>query len=277
MTLCFILSMRLSSFRLQLGLPPATFWLLTIAVAVYVLQQVSRGIFGVPLEAFWGLSVSGAMKGELWQFLTYQFLHGSFFHLFLNMLMFVFLGAEVERAMGRRHFLTLYFISGVLGGLGWLFLTYPYEGVCVGASAAIFGLLSAFAVLYPHREVTLLVMFVFPITLRAWVLAVGLGIIQLLFTLSHAGGGIAYSAHLAGAIAGLIYALAVFRPNVAGDFIRRQQEAGARRAQANHARRAEQERATVNQLLDKISRKGIHSLTDAERKRLEGASRRGGR
>lgn len=269
----FITGMSMASWRLRMGVPPVTFSLLVLITAIYLLQLVSAGFLRFPLEEIFGLSVSGAMRGRLWQLLTYQFLHGGPFHLLLNMMMFFFLGAEVERALGRRHFLTLYFLSGVLGGLGWLLLTYPYEGICVGASAAIFGLLSAFAVLYPQREVTLLVMLVFPITLKAWVLALALGCIQLLFTISPGVGGIAYSAHLAGALAGLIYTVAIFRPHLISEFGARFRRSREHRAHVRRAKQQDDEKAEIDRLLDKITREGIHSLSAAERKRLEQVSR----
>ncbi len=261
--------MSLLGWRLRAGLPPATFALLLAIPVVYVLQLASVWVLRLPLEGLLGLSVAGFLGGQVWQLFTYQFLHGGAFHLLINMLMFYFLGAEVERSLGRRHFLTLYFLSGALGGAGWLALTYPYEGICVGASAAIFGLLSAFAVLFPQREVTLLVMFVFPITLKAWVLAVALGAIQLLFTLSPDVGGIAYSAHLAGAVAGLVYTVILFRPELLGRAASAWTTARRVRKQAD----ARREAGEVDRLLDKIAREGIQSLTAAERQRLERASR----
>ncbi|MCO5044123.1 MAG: rhomboid family intramembrane serine protease [Kiritimatiellae bacterium] len=269
--------MRINSWRIRMGLPPATFWLLFSLVAVYLLQVFNAYVIHLPLESFFGLSISGIMQGHLWQFLTYQFLHGGTMHIVVNGLMFYFLGAEVERAMGRRHFLLLYFLSGVIGGLGWTLFTYPYAGVCVGASAAIFGLLSAFAVLYPQREVTLLLMFVFPVTLKAWVLALGLGLIQVLFTISPSGGGIAYSAHLAGGLAGLIYTITVFRPELWGALVGRSKSVIATHTQARTIRHAEANREEMDRLLDKISRDGIHALTPAERRRLEEISRARGK
>lgn len=262
--------MSYTAWRLRSGLPRATFALLVAMVAVYFAQIFSSAVLGIGLEYLFGLSVSGIMKGHVWTFLTYQFLHGGPFHLLLNALMFVFLGAETERTIGPRHFLVLYGLSGVLGGLGWLMLTYPYEGICVGASAAIFGLLSAFAVLFPQREVTLLLFFVFPISLKAWVLAVALGVIQLMFSISPNVGGIAYSAHLAGAIAGFVYTVVVFRPGWVSAWRAR------RRAvqKSVEVRRADRDKRRVDELLDKIARDGIQSLTPAERKFLEEASRR---
>lgn len=264
--------MSFTAWRLRAGLPPATFALLVGLVGLYLVQLTSAGILGIRMEYGLGLSVAGMMDGHIWQLLTYQLLHGGPFHLLLNALMFTFLGAEVERAIGTRHFLILYVLSGVLGGLGWLLLIYPYEGVCIGASAAIFGLLSAFAVLYPQREVTILLLLIFPVTLKAWVLAVALGAVQLLFTISPNVGGIAYSAHLAGAVAGFIYTAAVFRP----DWIHAMRDRRRANRKAADARRASADAGRVDALLDKISREGIQSLTPAERKFLEEASRRRG-
>jgi membrane associated rhomboid family serine protease len=268
--ICFSIAMSYASWRLKAGLPPATFALLALLIGMYLLQLLAETALGLELARAFGLSVAGMFKGHLWQFLTYQLLHGGPFHLLLNLLMFLFLGAEVERAIGPRHFLVLYALSGVLGGLGWLLLIYPYEGVCIGASAAIFGLLSAFAVLYPQREVTLLLFLVFPVTLKARTIAVALGAVQLLFSISPNVGGIAYSAHLAGALAGFVYTAAVFRP----DWIRAWRDGIEHRRRAAQARRAEEDAARVDRLLDKIARDGMHTLSPAERKFLEDAARR---
>lgn len=248
-----------------LGHSPVTRTLLIVTAALYLLQMLSHAALRFPLETVFGLSVSGMMSGQVWQILTYQFLHGGPLHLILNMLMLYVLGNEVERAIGGRHFLALYLLSGALGGVGWLLLTYPYEGVCVGASAAIFGVLSAFAVLFPRQEITLLVFFVLPITLRAWILAAILGFIQLVFTISPGIGGIAYAAHLAGGVAGLVYSLVLFRP-----------ELWRRRAGARPATERTVESGEIDRLLDKIARDGIQSLSDRERQTLERASRRSG-
>ncbi|MCS6771423.1 MAG: rhomboid family intramembrane serine protease [Kiritimatiellae bacterium] len=262
--------MSYTVWRLRFGLPRATFAVLVALIGVYVLQIMSSALLGIAIEQALGLSVAGILEGHIWTFLTYQFLHGGPFHLLLNILMFVFLGAETERAIGTRHFLVLYFLSGILGGVGWLYLTYPYEGVCVGASAAIFGLLSAFAVLFPHREVSLLIFFIFPVTLKAWVLAIALGTVQLLFSISPNVGGVAYSAHLAGAVAGFIYTAVVFRP----DWLDALKAAWRTRRREAERRAAEREDRRVDALLDKISREGIQSLTPEERRFLEEVSRR---
>lgn len=246
--------------------------LLAVTIVVYVLQAVMQ-LAGVDiLTPLFGLSVSGIIKGHFWLLLSYLFLHGGPIHLIFNMFMLFILGSEVERSLGRLHFLILYFVSGILGGLGWVLLMWPYEGICVGASGAIFGLLGAFAALYPQREVTMLVFLVFPLTMRAWVLASVLAVVQMLMMIAPATGGIAYSAHLAGGLAGVIYVLVLFRRDVLSDWWAASQQ-GVRRHQQSKARAADQAlRVELDRLLDKVAHQGLHSLTPGERTELERAS-----
>ena len=162
----------------------------------------------------------------------------------------------------------------LVGGLGWLLLTWPYEGVCVGASGALFGLLGGFAVLFPQREVTLLLFFVFPITMRAWVLAVLLGVVQFFLMMSSAAGGVAYAAHLAGGVAGAVYVLALFRPELARAGWQRGQDHVREVGENRRANRLRTERVEIDRLLDKVAHQGLHSLSAAERTQLEKASAR---
>jgi rhomboid protease GluP len=257
-----------------LRLAGITRMLLVTTVGVYLVQFVLK-LAGVDvLTGLFGLSVGGMLQHQYWQLLSYMMLHGSPLHLLVNMLMLFFLGSELEEHLGRRHFLLLYALSGVLGGLGWLLLTWPYEGVCVGASGALFGLLGGFAVLFPQREVTLLLFFIFPITMRAWVLAVLLGLVQFFLMMSSSAGGVAYSAHLAGGVAGAVYVLALFRPELARAGWRRGQQQMQDLGTARRAERQRMERLEVDRLLDKVAHQGLHSLTELERRQLEKASER---
>jgi hypothetical protein len=122
-------------------------------------DQINVGVFLVMwllrldgLYALLALSYNGLFRGMIWQPVTYMFLHGGFMHLLFNMFTLFFLGPETERAMGSRHFLAMYLLSGVLGGLGWIWLSPHSHALCVGASGAIYGVLAAFATLYPRRR-----------------------------------------------------------------------------------------------------------------------------
>ncbi len=99
------------------------------ALLPFRLEQLFDGLFA--------LNVDGILHGWLWQFITYAFLHGNLFHLLMNMLGLYFLGPELERHLGTKAFMTLMVFCAILGGVGWLSLTYPQPGSCVGASGAI--------------------------------------------------------------------------------------------------------------------------------------------
>lgn len=250
---------------------PAVRTLVIANVILFFVTAVGDRATGRWFTALFGLSMAGLARGWVWQPLTYMFLHGSAGHLFVNMLVLYFMGRETERAMGTRHFTVMYLLSGVLGGVGWLLISRAAVP-CVGASGAVFGVLGAFAALFPQRPVTLLVLFVLPVTMKAWVLAVVLAVLELAFLVSGAGGHVAYAAHLSGIVAGYVYGLTLSGggaklPEGLGRWRSRFRPGRAPAARADLS-------AEVDRILDKIAREGIHSLTAAERETLERASRR---
>jgi membrane associated rhomboid family serine protease len=160
---------------------------------------------------YWGhFSVATAIwKGQVWRFITFQFLHAGLWHLVVNMLMLYFFGPLVEAYLGRRRFLAFYLICGIAGPIGYMVL-WAVSGTStfnliqtayvplVGASAGLFGILAAAARIAPDE--TVVVYGVFPMRLRAmaWVM---LGIaVWTVFTMGHNAGGEA--AHLGGAVVG---------------------------------------------------------------------------
>jgi membrane associated rhomboid family serine protease len=244
------------------GMTKAVRQLIVSTVALYLVQLFFDGIMRGGFTVLFGLSIIGLKHGEFWQVATYMFVHGSPVHLFLNMLGLYFMGPETERAIGARHFLILYFLSGILGGIGWLFISDAPWAVCIGASGAIFGVIGAFAALFPQRPITLLVLFILPVTMKAWVLAVSLAVVELVFLLSSPRQGIAYAAHLAGGVAGYVYALALFR-GLGG--VARTWRIGCRGEPVSQVE--------LDRILDKIAREGIHSLSRREQAFLDKASR----
>jgi len=244
--------------------------ILILCVGIYVIQFVLfllPGNLDFRFVHLFGLNVEGVSDGWLWQFVTYALLHGTFIHLLLNMLGLFFLGPELERAMGTRSFTAMFLFCSILGGIGWFALTFPYEGVCVGASGGVFGLIGAFAGLFPNRQLTLLVFFVFPVTMPAWLLAVLFGLMQLGYLLNPGATGIAYAAHLAGGIAGFIFVKVIFRRT--GDW-----KLGFSKIRSRKVPGTGPTSDEINTILDKISTDGIHSLTPRERSILQKAGRR---
>jgi membrane associated rhomboid family serine protease len=237
--------------------------LMIATVVAFLVQMLVDPLTHNAFTRLFGLSIPGLKHGYVWQLVTYLFVHGGIWHILLNMLGLYFMGPETERAIGSRHFLILYFLSGILGGVGWLFISDAPWAVCIGASGALFGVIGAYAALFPHQPVTLLVFFVLPVTMKAWVLALSLGAVELAFLLNSQQQGIAYAAHLAGGVAGYFYALALFRGF-----------GGFSRTWRTWRHRPSVSEVEIDRILDKVAREGIHSLSHKERAALEKASRR---
>ncbi|MGD9612772.1 MAG: rhomboid family intramembrane serine protease [Kiritimatiellia bacterium] len=252
------------------NLPPVCAGLIKANVGVFLLFWLLRS---EPLYRFFALSVDGMGRGYLWQPFTYMFLHGGFMHLLFNMFTLYFLGPETERAMGSKHFLAMYLLSGFLGGLGWLWLSPHAHALCVGASGAVYGILAAFATLYPRRQLTLLIFFIFPVTLLAWQLVAGLAFIEFVLANNDPASGIAHTAHLAGAFAGFLYIDQLFESTLLRKLWRRLRDYAAQRPHVPRAAPPPPDQAEVDRILDKISAQGIQSLTKAERQILHRASR----
>ena len=130
---------------------PVTFGLISACVLVYVLVALQGAAVGVPLNlglvqqprevlGLGALIPALVAEGEAWRLVTSAFLHSGFVHLALNMLSLYFLGSFAEVTFGRSRFLALYLISGIAGGLAYLYFG-SFSAPAVGASGAIFGLL----------------------------------------------------------------------------------------------------------------------------------------
>ncbi len=251
---------------------PAVRVLLIVNVTVFLLRWVVNSRMNGAFDLIFGLSDLLYRDGFAWQIVTYMFLHGSGWHILLNMLILYMLGTEVERSLGTRNFLAVYFVSGILGGLGWLLLSD--SGICIGASGAVYGLLGAYVALFPKRMITVLIFFVLPVTLRAWMLgAILAGIEFMMVTAGNPASRIAHSAHLAGLVAGYVFAFVVFREG--GFKIRILPKEPRNRPGLKVLRREDASDVTsqeVDRILDKIAHEGMQSLSAKERAVLERAS-----
>ena len=250
-------------------LPPITSWMIKINLGSFLFFILMGTNYLYPRLA---LSLSGIRHGAFWQPLTYMFLHGGFMHLLFNMFTLYFLGPETERAMGSKHFLAMYLLSGILGGLGWIWLSPHPQVRCVGASGAIFGVLAAFATLYPRRRLTLLIFFIFPVTLMAWQLVAGLAFFEFILA-NDPNSGIAHTAHLMGALTGFLYIDQLFESALLRRLWARLRDYVAQRPHSPRPGPPPPDQAEVDRILDKISSQGIQSLTKGERQTLHRASR----
>lgn len=193
-------------------LPPATRALLIANFAVYLLQM----LLGDPMIAYFALWPLGPhlplgsdhgviMVGfQLWQLVTYAFLHGSIYHLLFNMFALFMFGGPIERLFGRREFLVYYFVCLVVAALCQLAVMHFFVSGFVptlGASGAIFGLLLAFGMMYPHQRIMLLFP---PIPMPAWVFVTGYGVLELYLGVTGSEAGVAHFAHLGGMLGGYL-------------------------------------------------------------------------
>lgn len=265
-----------------------TLVLLVVNVAAYCLQNIATRWLDFPVHVWFALSLEGLRHYCFWQLLTFQFLHGGLLHLLLNGLVIYFFGREVEAALDRGRFLLLYFGSGVVGGvvqiLAAVLAPAQFGGFVVGASAGAFGLVAAFARLFPERQITLLLFFVFPLTLRAKYLLWGSAILAGLGVL-FPGDHIAHAAHLGGMLTGVFFVHHIahrswprFRPRVLRPAPPEMASVSSRRAWGRPSTGSLDElppdefiSREVDPILDKISAHGIHSLTPRERQILEAA------
>lgn len=192
-----------------------TTWIIIANVAVFLLDRIllqagrgyiinGRYVMGV-LE-FWGyFSESTAIHGlQAWRFVTFQFLHANVDHLIFNMLALYFFGPLVENWLGRGRFMPFYLLCGIGGAALYLILLVVGFRIgnaavpLVGASAGIFGVLIAAAMIAPNA--TVLLMFVFPMPLRTLaMLFIAFAVYQVVLAGTNAGGE---AAHLGGAAVG---------------------------------------------------------------------------
>ena len=132
-------------------------WVLRILVANVLMFFVQQTVPGTTSLLMF---VPSQLLVHPWTIVTYMFLHGGFGHIFFNMLALYFFGPPVEQRMGGNRFLTLYFISGIVGALFSIVLGVPV----IGASGAVMGVSLAFAKFWPRQQV--LIWGVLPIEAR---------------------------------------------------------------------------------------------------------------
>lgn len=264
----------------MVGISSSVKFLLILNVVIFALDALTSQRL---LTENFALRANWWMNFEIGQLFTYMFIHGSLSHLMVNMLGLFFIGPTVERTIGAFRFFILYYVSGILGGLGWSLIADPFPvadafgntfmhyPICVGASGAVMGILGAFGALYPNAK--LLLWFVIPC--RAWMLVLGLAIWELHETISEPLiGGIANAAHLIGGVAGFSYAISLKHPHLVDEFKARIPGLGKKKPRPSNAPRAEQlSKEDVDRILDKIGKEGMGALTPREREMLKRATR----
>ncbi|MDR3460215.1 MAG: rhomboid family intramembrane serine protease [Verrucomicrobiae bacterium] len=270
-------------------------WSLTVGfliayVVVYVTELAVPRLFPQTAGFFYqylALSNEGLAHGFVWQLVTYQFMHAGFLHLFFNCWAIYVFGVTLEAELGGRRFVALMLSSGVVGGLLQSVMAYLlphyFGGSVVGASACAFGLVAAFALLYPVCELTMLVFFVIPVNVQArflLIISAGLALLGIIMSFFVNSGHVAHAAHLGGMAMGWFFVRKILHRD---DWSRLAGESGpAGRSQPRRPKLEPLEPASdtdflqnqVDAILDKISAHGMKSLTTREREILESARKK---
>lgn len=286
--------------------PPVIKTLLLINAAVFIILGLGGKMFslgGIPLEYIFNYYLGLMPLGHgfyPWQLITYQFMHADFWHLLYNMFFGLWMfGMEVEHQWGSKRFLTFYLLCGVVAGLTQLLLAPMLEPMSVidragggiptiGASGAVYGVLVAFAMLFPDRYIY--IYFLLPVKAKYFIFGL------IIFGVVSVGSQttIANLAHLGGAVAGYIYILILTkrfplqsaidrlgwwlnsRKSRQAEEVHLEDVAGAKVFDINERPKTEQEinQMKIDKILDKISSGGYQSLTEEEKRILFEASKK---
>lgn len=261
--------------------------LILINLIVFILQQVMHVWFdSIFFEKYFALSHYNFKEGYLWTLITYGFLHGNFLHILVNMLAIYFVGQVIEVTLGSKNLLKIYFVCILFGGLAWLLLSQGNHQILVGASAAGFGLMTFFCLLFPERPITVLLFFIIPLTLKPkWILR-GMLVIEAFLYLFYELPGksfVASSGHLGGILGGFIMfyiLMGKWRNLLNLKKIRMMPPKWLKKSTSHkisqtkftvnlsHKKPTQEE---VNKILDKINERGFASLTDDEKRILNKA------
>ncbi len=249
-------------------------------VVVYAIQLAGgEGFF-----RFFALT-SGDFGGpHIWSFLTYSFLHSpqSIFHLVGNMIGVFFLGRALLPELGEKRFVQLYLGSTIVGGLVWYIISFASgTGAVVGASGAVFGLITCFGLMYAENDIY----FMMVIRMKAKVLlyiSLGIAGFGLIFFELLNGHSTAHSAHLGGMLGGFLFYKFIYLRNPGPgkaeafkmpDWFKPKPQKPTTKAfpykvNITPPRDLKKE---VDRILDKINSQGFGALTDSEKKILDEA------
>jgi len=187
-------------------LTPAVRAIIFSCVGIFFLQLFAGGY----LTSAFGMTPQAVVERvQIWRLGTYLFLHGDLGHILFNMLGVWMFGVDLERRWGTVAFTKYYFVAGVGAGFSQLVVSLlPFQGAglayyipTIGASGAVYGLILAWALLFPHRQI----LFMLFIPMPARVFAFIYGAIAFFSALGASGNGVAHVAHLGGMLFGWLY------------------------------------------------------------------------
>jgi membrane associated rhomboid family serine protease len=277
------------SIRLGGPITPAVKFLIIANVVVFLIQQIGLYIpFGENttvsdfIFSLFGLSHKGLiLNHRIWQLFTYMFLHFGWMHIIFNLLGLWMFAGDLENLWGTARFVRYYIITGIGAGLCIALLNaymalsqhFPLSSVSVtvGASGAIFALFLAYGMTWPNREV--LLFFVLPIKIKYVLIFFGVfSFFATMDSLRDNTNSISHIAHLGGILFGFVilqiwsrrkaHKIGLLSKLIKRHHLNRKKKVIDSRIKAKEM---------IDDLLEKIAREGISSLTDKEKKDLEWA------
>lgn len=239
------------------SLPKAVKKFLILNIGIYIILRIT-GQYSLGIQWFSLIPAEITQHLQFWRLATYLFLHANiFWHLVFNMFAIWMFGPEIERRLGTAQFVFYYFLTGIGGGLCSLILEPSSHGITIGASGSIFGLLVAFAVLFPNAIISMIFP---PISMKAKNFVIVFGIIQFLMFFEGPG-GVDWAVHLGGMLIGYVYLRFLLPETRYWNWHSIKQRLFQRRKQYRENFIKEE----VDPILDKISKAGIKGLTKRER------------
>ncbi len=233
-------------------------WIIVVNVFVFIITLFSGYIEFIHI---FGLIPARIIHYfTIWQMITYMFLHANLLHLVLNMLMLWFFGCGLEAIWGSKRFLKYYFLTGIGAGICSIITSFDSFVPIIGASGAIFGILVAYALVFP--ETVVFVFFVFPVKIKYAVLI--FGAINLFGAFNNTGSNIAYFAHIGGGLTGYLY---LKREKLLYEVYNYYISLKNKRHEQKKIENQNLNKKT-DEILDKISKHGMDSLTKKEKKIL---------
>ena len=241
--------------------------LVSVNFGIFVLQTLSNAeglffpLFGLVPRMVWS-------ELMIWQPFTYLFFHGGIWHVLINMFVLWMFGSELERLWGKSHFLKFYFVTGVGSGLLTMLFSLQSITPIVGASGAVYGVLLAYGLTYPNRQIYLYGI----IPIKSIWFVIGIGMIAFMSSFNNIS-QVSHITHLSGMLIGYLMLKRPVEWRSLWFSIRKrtlEYRVVQEEKKATHRQKIEHD---IDIILDKINREGFDSLSQKEQDNLYKNSR----
>ena len=241
--------------------------LVSVNFGIFVLQTLSNAeglffpLFGLVPKLVWS-------ELMIWQPITYLFFHGGIWHVLINMFVLWMFGSELERIWGKNHFIKFYFVTGIGSGLITMFLNLGSMTPIVGASGAVYGVLLAYGLTYPNRQIYLYGI----IPIKSIWFVIGIGFIAFMSSFNNLS-QVSHVTHLSGMLIGYLMLKRPLHWRSLWFSVRKktlEYRVLHEEKKLTHRQKIEHD---IDIILDKINREGFENLSREEQDRLYKGSR----